>query len=598
MIYQKINSLIENGDEISESVLKKELKIHFDSKEFNLSETLTDIVSLFLDYKTIQPLSTIIVDHFDILFERGLTLSNLGTYEVYKDSDRTEKRKFNQIYLNSIRDLLSKPINNRLMLELDSPNKPLFDFVKQINYSNIIPQNLIKKLWQSFNLDSDKDFRNEFLLSTTTFNQMEKICEEMQISPWIVVNKKNDIETLWPTSIWQLENLLMARNPLKASYDYRKKFFANGMREWKKISTPNSSQIDLQSRILFFACTLKNDLVLSDFLKELEINQVNLNCEDQISPSKPKIKLQERLLQQGKLKTLNKFNKVQKLDIDLDKLIASIPTKANLISTKKAFLKQWLNSHEVETNNEKLLISVLNSRHKKYEEGEIGIKCYLPIHKNCLDEKEEFWKINKDKISRNSYNDLMFLYFEDSPTQVSLKSYVNLLDWLETKPTNWTLKLENGNSLISETIICSMQLPLDVYTQRLSSDTGTLIKAIELLTHEKQKEIINSVKDSWKEIWTSPKAKSHAYYILNPNYDRPSLTFDFLNKLTLICLKNSIKFESSFFNENWNKIKKDLEPYKEQNTSVKEFLANSSVLELSNTLIKNENTTQRKPNKI
>ncbi len=390
----------------------------------------------------------------------------------------------------------------------------------------------------------------------------------------------------------------MARNPLKASYDYRKNFFANGMREWKKISTPNSSQIDLQSRILFFACTLKNDLVLSDFLKTLEINQVNLNCEDQIASSKPKIKLQERLLQHGKLKTLNKFNKVKKLDVDLDQLISSMPTKANLISTKKAFLKQWLNSHELETNHEKLLISVLNSRHKKYSEGEIGIKCYLPIHTKCLDEKEEFWKINKDKISRNSYNDLMFLYFEDSPSQVSLKSYVNLLDWLATKPINWTLKLDNGNSLIAETIICSMQLPIDTYTQRLSSDNGTLIKVLESLTSEQQKDVMNSVKESWREIWIAPKAKSHEYYILNPNYDRPSLTFDFLNKLTSICLKNSVEFDRSFFNEQWVKVKKDLEPYKENKSSVKEFLANSSVLELSNTLIKNENTIQRKPNKI
>ncbi len=190
MIYQKINSLIENGDEISESVLKKELKIHFDSKEFNLSDTILDIVSLFLDYKTIQPLATILIDHFDILFERGLTFSNLGSYDVYKDSDRTEKRKFNQIYFNPIRDLLSKSINNRLILELDSPNNQLFEFVKQINYSNILPQNVINKLWQSFNLDSDNSLKNEFLLSTTTFNQMEKICKEIEISPWIVVTKK------------------------------------------------------------------------------------------------------------------------------------------------------------------------------------------------------------------------------------------------------------------------------------------------------------------------------------------------------------------------------------------------------------------------
>jgi hypothetical protein len=420
---------------------------------------------------------------------------------------------------------------------------------------------------------------------------MKQLTKLFNIEPWTVINKKNDIQTLWPAYVLDMENIYLNERQ-KTSFEARREMLVSGKSILKNISTEKTSNIDFQSRLVFSTCSMSDEHNYSVLLRDLDIKNINLECIDYSIRTEQQT-LKERLLQCGKIKLINKFEKTKKINTELSQVIACIPNKAYLISNKKAFLKQYLNNLSDEINYTSLIEEVISTKNRKYTNALYDIKCYLPLKKEYLDAPKSYWKDVKANslhfIDINEYN---------SSSSASHKSFSNLIDWISDKNVDWSKKTNSGNYLITDTIIVAMQLSNEVTINDLSSEKGGLFNSYKKLSHFEKAEILVEIKKEWPKIWDFANSNRHKQDILNTPYKKSSNVFNFMKSFMDEFLNDNVKIEPTFFDDKWENIKKDLEPYIEHNDSAKKFLILANAVELNLTLITPEYKKINKPVKL
>jgi len=593
VIYQKIKKLISNDQLVNANDLTKEIYNFLNSSESSLNSAVEDILSLYIENFENEKIRDFFSVGFHFLFSQELTWNNLKTFEVYTDINRTEKRQFVDLNFYPIKDLIKKSFNDYFYHEFNKNSIGLREIANKAFSADLIDYKHLKDVCTKLELSKNKEFLQDFMKSTRTFSQMELLSSTLKISPWVIISKDKEIETLWPTYVWNMELVYGQR---KTYFEYKERLFSD-IEEWNNLETPNTSKLDLQSRIVFAASHVNNERFLSWFLKRTNIKNVNLECVDYLVNPNKKMTLKECLLKKGKLKTVNKFEKNKNTKTDLAHIITSLPDKPDLITNKKAFLKQWVKGIENEIDYTSILNAVLKTKRRKPENRpvtyvQIEISCYLPVNAEYLDKLKQHLESKKNK-----YNDReLLLSFDAYRINSAFISFVNLASWLKDKPINWKLITNKGRTLLAESIITCMQSPDIYYLEPLAHSDSTFIQAFKNLSKEDKKEVFAEIVDSWEEIWTKEISNYYERYVINYPFEE-SLVFRFMNELLTICINEDIKFDKSLFNEQWKEIKNVFEKYS-KNEKVKIFLSSAEVLELNSNLSVKNSLLRNKFNKI
>lgn len=588
MIYQNIKDGILNQEEN----IKEKLQDLILNTEFPLSTKVEDLISLYIEFSQNEKNSQHLIDGFHLLFEKNLiNWHSFKDFESYTNTSRTTKKRIEDLNIFNLPKLIEKPFHDYFLSELKNKSFGLRKLSNQAVASNITTSEELETIWNLFNLQESSKFRNDFLISVKSYKQMEQICKFSQLTPWTLVQKENGIETFWATNIWQLENAFALRTKSRSSYEYRESLFLKDKDIWKQISSHNTDIIDLESRIVFSAANMKNEHAFNSLLNLLDIKKINLDCMDYIVSPNKQISLKERLFQQGKIKTINKFEKTKEVSTDITKLVTSLPAKAELISNKKGFLKQWLKTKDKIDNYESILISVLDSRFKKYTDSSFDIKCFFPIKPDFIEKPESFWLENK-------YNQVnYFLKFQEYNTDVSFDSFVNLLTWLNTKNINWEQPYKN-NTLLGETIVSCMQFKYARSLDLFGKEDNFILNKFKNSNENLKINVLENIKYSWHNIWTKDQEKEHDNYVLNSPFKRDSVCINLFSNIVKDIAKNNIKVPVSFFDEHWYNIKDIIQKYSIENQSSKDFLIAASFIEVNSKLNTTENIKTKKINKI
>lgn len=591
MIYQKFKEFAQSNLPLTDELIKKEIDQVLVSEQNSFPQILEDLIFSHLELKGNDNLKQSIEAGFHYLFSKGLNWTILQDIKISQKPRSSEKKKLIELNLFHIKDILKKPIEDYFMYEFEQNPFSLIPMAFKIFSTSLFNDDQLKIISDKLDIKNNKEILEKLMLATKNFNQMNQVSNVLMLDPWVVITKDKElaIETLWPTHVWIMENIY-SQEP--TSFVDKKKIFLTGYNAIKTVKTDITSNVDFKSRIVFASCNLKNEHIYSEFLRDIGINDINLNCVDYSLKSK-KINLKDRLLQFGKIKLVNKFEKAQHIEVDLNQVITSVPSKPHLISNKKGFLKQFIKNSPENIDYTNLLVTVLNTKYQRYPNSSVNLKCYLPLLSSYLDKSKTYWESHKISSEQRE-----FLRFDDYGSDATYKSFVNLLYWVKDKDINWLEKTKNGNSLIAESVITSMQLPMENYLYELAEPDHTLMTAYKKISPNDKKEVLENIKNYWNKIWDSSNSLNHSSNILHTPFKKESNVFNFMNQIIESCIEDGVKPEKSLFDEKWKEIKEAFIPFSEHNPSAKSFLILSSTFELQNSLIASESQTRNKPKKI
>lgn len=591
MIYQKLKPFNENNQEINTDLVKNVIDEALQNQPNCMHQIVEDLVFLAMAYKVDTEVIDALAEGLNQLFNNGLTWQTLQNIDIRRKKDSDETVKFRHLNIILFRKLIKPAFENHFMAEfVQNP----YDFKKlafKMFNSSVCSDDKLLNIGEKLDIVNNKEYLNELMLATRTFTQMKQAAKVFNLNPWTVITKKSGIETFWPVHVWHMENSFII-DKQKTSFEHRKSFFLSGKSAFSTIKTDKTSNLDLQSRFVFVSCNVSNDHNYAELLRELGIKNINLNCVDYTIDSEQQT-LKERLLRFGKIKLINKFEKTKNIEIPLDKIITASPNRGYMISNKKAFLKQYLNNFTNDINYTNLLESVIDTKNRKYTNSLFEIKCYMPLKKEYLDKPKEYW----DGVKAD-YSFFLDINEHNSGSNASLKSFVNLLDWVSDKNINWSNKTATGNYLITDTIILTMQLSNEHFITDLSNPKNLLLTKYKSLSNSEKLEVLSEIKNEWDNIWDFANSTRHKQDILNTPYKKPSNTFKFMMSFMEDCLAEHVKLDANFFDETWNKLKKDIEPYREHDDNVKTFLILSDTVELNSTLTVPETKKSTKPIKL
>lgn len=502
-----------------------------------------------------------------------------------------EKKELTKLNLAFLIDLLRKPFDGHFIHEFSQDPLKFLKMAFKLFGAGFYSNDKLEIIGERLGLPQNKDILEELMLATRSFYQMRQVSSVFKLDPFVVIKKDSEIETLWPTHVWQMESLY-SNQKKQTTFSEKQRIFLEGLETIEKISTSKTSNIDLKSRIAFASCTFKDEHAYSEFLRSLKINELNLNCVDYTVKRSPST-LKEKLLKFGKIKTINKFEKGKIIDVDLGQVITSVPYKPHLISNKKGFLKQFIKNLNENIDYTKVLVDVLNTKHKQYANSPITLRCYLPLLKEYLEQPASYWKNNKI-----SYEQKVFLTLDEYGHDTYVKSFVNMISWFKDKDINWHEKTPTGNSILGESIITSMQLSIAYINEtiKLSSLDNTLVLAYKNATNESKKEVLSEIKNNWEKIWDSTTSVGH--HMLHTPLKKQSNIFTFMHHCLDICINDGVILDKGFFDDKWNAIKEAFAKFQSEDETVRNFLILASTIELHSTLHISDKKAVSKPKKI
>jgi len=585
MLYQNIKELILQKNKITTDTIF----LSINKKEESIEDVVADLVSLYIEFKTNDNVEKVIAQSFYILFEQGLTWEKLLEFNLYTNISRNEKKPLIKLKFLSLKGFTEKSFHDYFFNDINIDSLKMKKIAYQAFSLGLLKDEEIKIIWNTYKLDTNKQNLNQFLLSCHHIDEMKKIDSLFGLTPWTVVTKEDNSETLWLSNVFQMNKLFkQSRNGKFVSFFDIKEILTDGKNIWKNISTDKTTNIDFQSKILFSTCSIPKEQYLSSLIKTLELKYVNLNCVDFFDKETNKMTLQNKLLKEGKIRTLNQLNKNQKIEVDFNKVLISVPNKPDLITNKQAFLKNWLKSKDKIEDYSDMLSAVLKTNNRQYVNSEMNIKCYFPIKPENLDNSKDDWV-----KSQNGEWD--FLKLNDSKANVSLKCFSNLLRWLNKKEIDFKKPFNESLNVLDALIITSLQLPINS-----SLEHNVLVQIINKnfnnLNDFDKKNTLTKIKDNWTKIWTSEHQSSHEYKILTTEYKQQSNLFVIINSLLDSCLTNNVKLGSDFFDNQWNEIISIFKTYGKEDLIADKIVKQFNVLELDANLT--HNTVKQKVKKI
>jgi hypothetical protein len=591
MIYQKLKPFNSNNQDIDAQLVKNLIDEALQINLNCMNQLVEDLVFLAIDYKTDSEIVAAFAEGFNHLFSKGLKWIELEDIELKSRKENDKTIKFGNANILAFKNLIKPAFENYFIDEFIKSPTELKEMGFTMFQSNVCSDEKLLRIGEILDIPNNKDYLNELMLATRTFPQMKQASNIFNIDSWTVLTKETGTETLWPVYVWHMENVYLIAKQ-KTPFSNRADFFKENKSIFQNIKTDKTSNLDFQSRFVFASCNVSNDHNYAELLRDLGIKNLNLNCIDYTVDSE-KQTLKERLLKFGKIKLINKFEKKQKIEIELDKVITASPNRGYMISNKKAFLKQYLQNLSDNINYTNLLESVLETKGRKYSNSLFEIKCYIPLKKQYLDKPKEYW--NGVKVGSLFFIDINDY---DNTSDTSNKSFINLLEWISDKDINWSKKTETGNYLITDTIILTMQLSNERLITDLSNPNNLLLTVYKSLSHFDKLEVLHQIKNEWKQIWDFANSTRHQQDILNTPYKKSSNTFKFMMSFMEDCLAENLIIDASFFDEKWEKIKQDILPYVEHDESAKKFSVLSNTVELNSTLTVSEVKKSQKPIKL
>lgn len=587
MIYQRLKPFNDINENINTVVVKYEIDQALKIKPNCLPQVVEDLIFLAIDYKVDNEIVDAFAEGFNYLFDKGLKWKDLKNIDIGNRKNDDKKIPFLKLHIFNFKTLIIPAFEKHFLSEFIQNTQELKSIAFKMFSASICSNEKLLKIGERLDIINNQEYLTELMFATKTFPQMHQLSKVFNIEPWSVITKKSGIETLWPVNIWHMENAYL-HDRQKTSFEKRKEFFLSGKNVLQNIKTEKTSNLDFQSRFVFVSCNIANEHNYSELLRDLGIKNINLNCIDHNLHGDEQI-LKDRLLQFGKIRLINKFEKKNNVEVNLGQVITSVPNKSYLISNKKAFLKQYLNNLDDEINYTGLLEAVLETKNRKYANSLYEIKCYLPLKKEFLNAPKSYWadiKVNSSHfIDINEYN---------TGNNISAKSFYNLLHWYSDKDVDWTKIRASGNYVITDTVILAMQLENEPCINELSSPNGLLGTTYKNLSHIEKKEVLYQIKNNWDKIWDFSNSTKHQFNILNTPYKKPSNVFNFMHNFIDNCLHDNVKIEPIFFDGLWDKLKEDIKPYAEHDEAVQKLLVLSNTLELNSTL---EVSEQKKSNK-
>lgn len=556
---------------------------------------LEEVVQVFLNSNTISlEKNELIEDSFSNLFKIGLKWQSLLEMNIYIDE---ELQSIKNINLSFFKNIIGKSIKENLIEEVKKDAENSWNLILKIVRNNLLEEEQIEPLEKIFELNKNKDKLNEFLLSIRNFNQMKKITNKLNISPWLVVKKNEDIETLLPAHVWNQE-FLNKDNKNKTTNDQKAKYFIENKNEWINLSTNLTNSLQLQSRVAFAACAFSREHDYSKFLRECGIKKIDLNCIDSLTNSSKKMSLKQRLLMGGKIKIISKYEEYNSEEKNPDeknndfiKLITVRPNKPFLITTQKSFLKSWITYLPDTPPYEQILNEIISTARKKYSGSAYEVKCYLPLKKEYLEKTKEEWKYIDLKKKRNSLSNDNFFFmdqYQTSTRDICVESFNNFLYWINDKSLKWDQKNEKNQNLFSNLIVCLLGLESDWSLRELLNKNNYLWDIYTSLSNEEKTNTLKSIVDNWEKIWHEQHKRSLENSI-NSGFEINNTVLTILKNIVKINLEQNTKIESSFFNSDWKKIKLTIENFSEKSQSAKELSTMFDMLQLNCTLKVNNN---------
>jgi len=591
MIYQKLKKLIIDDKPFDSDFVKSEIDQHLDSNPNSFQPLVEGLIRAYLINRENIDLINTISESFTYLFSKGLKWSELQDIEILTKDDNDTRTKIKELNNRVIKPIIKPAFNeffpNEFRINTIAFKETIFDFFSD----GLLNDETLLKVGNHLNFHNNIEVVNKFMLSTNSFTEMKQLEKVFNLNKWSVVSKKNDIETLWPVHVWHMENRHLHAK-LKTSIKEKRRLFWEDNEIFHNMKTDKTSNLDFISRFVFASCNITDEKYYSELLKDLNIEKINLDCIEYNNRAE-KVTVREKMLRFGHIKLVNRFEKKdKKSNTTLENIITAVPAKAYMISNKKAFFKQFVNNLDKDINHTNLLETVLATKSRLYANSHYDVKCYLPLKKDYLDHSKEYWQQRKV----DSY---VFMDFpEHLQTDAKLKSFINLIEWVEDKDIQWTKRTKTGNYLITDAIIASMQFPSELYVRDLSKNNHVLSKQFHLLNHIHKIEILEQIKNNWEKIWDSCNENRHQHEILNTPYKKPSNTFTFMNNFINDCLKDHVRISDEFFDEKWNTIINVFKKFENDDEQAKEFLRLADVIELESTLTTSNHKTSIKKIKV